>query len=300
MLVSDACARSARVAPAATTFGRTGSFSGEIATEAGERTTLRLGGAFALHEATVRARGMDFQAVLEGSTGTLRKRALLGEAGIAAAWETLGTGPISPLASGRVTDVEFWHADQALQLWVGGKLVARHEYEWTPAERIAAATGMDLEQALESSPNDPNALRNGELYRKRAADVRWRFGNAGAGFSMHRVGIDRDLHYQAAASVPRGAGGGRTGPAEAALATSPRAPLRLSEDQIFCCGDNSPQSLDGRLWGDPEPWVSYEFGNAPGVVPRDLLLGKAFFVYWPAPHWNTIPIPDFGRMRFIR
>jgi len=75
VLVSDACARSARVAPAATTFGRTGSFSGEIATEAGERTTLRLGGAFALHEATVRARG-DFNA--GNATAALAAAQLMG------------------------------------------------------------------------------------------------------------------------------------------------------------------------------------------------------------------------------
>jgi hypothetical protein len=111
--------------------------------------------------------------------------------------------------------------------------------------------------------------------------------------TLHRVGLDRDLHYTATtASAMRG---GQLG-----LGTSPAAPLRLSHNQFFCCGDNSPQSLDGRWWGAPEQWVAFEFDKSPGVVPRDLMLGKAFFVYWPAPHWNSVPIPDFGRMRFIR
>jgi UDP-N-acetylmuramate--alanine ligase len=72
VLVSDACAMSARVCsagiPAASgpeqaarlryaTFGRSGDFRGEIMSENGERMTLRLGGKFALAEATVRARG---------------------------------------------------------------------------------------------------------------------------------------------------------------------------------------------------------------------------------------------------
>ena len=71
VLVSDACALSARVCgagfqpasdgrPAGSrryAFGRAGDFRGEISAESGERMTLRLGGKFATHEAVVRARG---------------------------------------------------------------------------------------------------------------------------------------------------------------------------------------------------------------------------------------------------
>ncbi len=62
VLLSDACAMSLRVgAPRGVTFGRSGDFRGEIASESGEQMTLRLGGKFALDEAVVRARG-DFNA----------------------------------------------------------------------------------------------------------------------------------------------------------------------------------------------------------------------------------------------
>jgi UDP-N-acetylmuramate--alanine ligase len=57
VLVSDACALSARIAPGATTFGRSGRFSGVIAEESGERMKLKLGGNFPATEAVVRARG---------------------------------------------------------------------------------------------------------------------------------------------------------------------------------------------------------------------------------------------------
>ncbi|HUR60496.1 MAG TPA: UDP-N-acetylmuramate dehydrogenase [Opitutaceae bacterium] len=59
VLVCDACAMSARVQGGNMrhSFGRTGDFRGEIASESGERMTLRLGGKFTLAEATVRARG---------------------------------------------------------------------------------------------------------------------------------------------------------------------------------------------------------------------------------------------------
>jgi hypothetical protein len=73
----------------------------------------------------------------------------------------------------------------------------------------------------------------------------------------------------------------------------------LSPDQYFVCGDNSASSLDARLWGEPDPWVA-QMDPDIGVVNRNLLIGKAFFVYFPAPTWaRGIPIPDFGRMRFI-
>lgn len=76
VLISDACAMSARVAGAVdgdlrapsnrgkdgarrspSTFGRSGDFRGEILSESAERMTLRLGGKFTLAEAAVRARG---------------------------------------------------------------------------------------------------------------------------------------------------------------------------------------------------------------------------------------------------
>jgi UDP-N-acetylmuramate--alanine ligase len=81
-LLSDTCPASLRVAtagatagPALPTFGRSGDFSGIIATENGERMTLRLGGKFALAEATVRARG-DFNA--SNATAALAAVQLMG------------------------------------------------------------------------------------------------------------------------------------------------------------------------------------------------------------------------------
>src|SRR5687767_512275 len=61
VLISDACAMSGRVAQsrvvAPLTFGRTGDFTSELASESSERSTLRLGGRFNVSSATIRARG---------------------------------------------------------------------------------------------------------------------------------------------------------------------------------------------------------------------------------------------------
>jgi UDP-N-acetylmuramate--alanine ligase len=61
VLISDMCAMSGRVAQKSgatvQTFGRSGEFAAEVTGEAGEHTTLRLGGRFEIASATVRARG---------------------------------------------------------------------------------------------------------------------------------------------------------------------------------------------------------------------------------------------------
>jgi len=75
VLVSDACAVSARVAPTAKTFGRTGNFRGTISCESAGRMTLRLGGEFTLTEAGVKAQG-DFNAA--NATAALAAAQLLG------------------------------------------------------------------------------------------------------------------------------------------------------------------------------------------------------------------------------
>jgi signal peptidase I len=72
--------------------------------------------------------------------------------------------------------------------------------------------------------------------------------------------------------------------------------FELGPDRFFMLGDNSPRSKDSRGWGlddsawDPEDRKSWE-------VPRQLVTGKAFYVYWP----HGVPIgPDVQITRDIR
>jgi signal peptidase I len=88
-------------------------------------------------------------------------------------------------------------------------------------------------------------------------------------------------------------------------------PVTLHDDEFFALGDNSRRSLDGRLWGTVHAPLS-DLALGAGIVPRRYLLGKAFFVYWPAgftpvdpmsriPFLRDIPlVPNTGEVRIIR
>jgi Signal peptidase, peptidase S26 len=73
----------------------------------------------------------------------------------------------------------------------------------------------------------------------------------------------------------------------------------LETNQFFMLGDNSPASKDSRLWADSE--------NPEYYVRRELLIGQALFIYWPAS-LNKIPylnlpfplFPNFKEMGFVR
>ena len=59
-------------------------------------------------------------------------------------------------------------------------------------------------------------------------------------------------------------------------------PFTLNADEFFVLGDNSPNSLDGRWWDEPDMASKGWAPPRAGVVPRYYLVGKALFVYWPS------------------
>jgi hypothetical protein len=78
-------------------------------------------------------------------------------------------------------------------------------------------------------------------------------------------------------------------------------------DEFFTLGDNSPASLDSRLWTEPAPTLRP--GYRLGTVPRYSMIGRAFFVYWPGGYRLPVDlplvgrlaiVPNVGRMRLIR
>ena len=199
-------------------------------------------------------------------------------------------------------DVEFWHVDQRLSMWVNDRKIVELDYAFD-----------SLEDRLLSSFNGrvvEDYMRNPSGQQPTPPQLAVEFN--GSALTLHRVRVDRDLYYRPArlSTDDRNQHDENGAVIEGlAFGTDFTAPAQLLADQFMMCGDNSAASRDSRLWGRPSPLVESVFGtghgyDAPFVVPRPLLLGKAWSVYFPAPvsPMAGLPkiMPDFGELRFIR
>ncbi|MBN1457357.1 MAG: signal peptidase I [Sedimentisphaerales bacterium] len=108
----------------------------------------------------------------------------------------------------------------------------------------------------------------------------------GAGkLKLSHVALYRDIYYTGRGNLRAGEGD----------------PFTLKEDEFFVCGDNSPSSSDARLWaieGIGNNGTKYRMGT----VPRDYLIGKAFFRYWADANklFGNLPVvPSIGKIGFI-
>lgn len=244
----------------------------------------------------VAARGYEFRARIEkGTRGVLEMRP-----GTTGPWKVLAEGNLStPIQAGVARDVEFWHVDQSLAMYIDGKRELYAEYDWLPIERLANATTLKPTDIAGFDSSNHLPLLFDQIYYKRAQA---RFEFAGSPCTLYHVTLSRDLHYQAAVYNSRngdtGLGHSRAG--MAAAATTPLSTVTLNSHEYFCCGDNSPQSSDCRLWDVPDPWVANRVNPQFGVVDERLVIGKAFIVYLPGlGNSRKLPMIDFGRMRWI-
>ena len=198
---------------------------------------------------------------------------------------------IDELKSHVPTRMECWHVDQMMALYINGERVAELTYNFGPQERIRLATHSNpsdsIEQIIDINPKPPS--------------LEWHFD--GSPFSITRLQVDHDLYYKSA-RLPSRATKNPTKPGNEelvragspAFGTHPSKLAVLGEDQFMMAGDNSTYSLDGRLWGNPDEFVATQIDDSPFVVNRELLIGKAWGVYWLPPPL----IPEFNRFRFIR
>jgi len=128
---------------------------------------------------------------------------------------------------------------------------------------------------------------------ERKTDIEPKVVILGSGkLTLSHVAIFRDIHYTS----------GRSMNGEDGRATEGN-PFVLEDDEFFVLGDNSPNSLDARWWESPGT-ANNGLYYRPGIVPRDYLVGKALFVYWPSgfkpfAKFPIAAIPNVGKMRFI-
>jgi signal peptidase I len=134
---------------------------------------------------------------------------------------------------------------------------------------------------------DPNSAGERRVRIEPAASI---FGSGQ--LSICHLALFRDIHYTA--STPSGNEIGRACEGN---------PLKLEADQFFMLGDNSPRSEDGRWWSQPGKGNNGKIYSE-GIVPREYLVGKAMFVYWPSgfkpfPKAPLSLVPNIGEIRFI-
>jgi len=206
------------------------------------------------------------------------------------------TATTDSLVAGEAVRIECWHVDQAMAMYINGQRVAELLYDFGPEQRLRLATGVGpfatIQEIADKSGSPPKLMWNFE----------------GSPLTLTLLQVDHDLYYRSSI-LPSRATKNPTEPGNEKLVelyspsygTYPKL-AELNQDQFLMAGDNSAYSLDGRLWGNPDEFVAAQIDKAPFVVHRDLLIGKAWSVYWPATHrLGPLPIvPNFGRVRFIR
>jgi len=172
---------------------------------------------------------------------------------------------IDPPAAGKTTPVKFTNVDHRLIFQYGG-------------EKLTYDLGRNLE--------DVGPIRE---------DIEPHVEIFGSGkLTLSHVAIFRDIHYTKVKFANSSEHGRAT----------KEDPFILEKDQFFVLGDNSPNSEDGRWWNRTGVANKGLPGYREGTVPRNYLVGKALFVYWPSGFkpFADFPfgiIPNIGRMRLI-
>ena len=187
--------------------------------------------------------------------------------------------PAGVLPVGRPVKVLAANVDHKLMLLVGGRRVATvHSREVTPEGDITyepqPVSENERQQFESPRPDDPRAM---------AAEAR--VGACGGPVALGYVRLDRDVYYVSNEVGGRGENGANLGHG------TEGNPFTLKAGEHFVCGDNSPKSFDSRLWTAIDR----------PVVPRRNLVGKAFFVYWPAAgtRYHVPLAPDATGWRLV-
>ena len=224
-------------------------------------------------------------------------------------WKSATVDPVAPDVPNRMT---VWHADQRLTVWHEGEPILELPYDWSARERL----GFSRKRLVTS--DELNTLRQGdtpstgdpvEAPVAKSAVLKLEF--SGGPCTLQDVQVARDLYHRAQRNSDRTDSNparpevlDRCSPTGWGFGTHPSNLAELGPDQFLMMGDNSGASHDGRFLGAPSPFVSTMVDEAPYVVHRDLLVGRAWCVYFPwllplggdGPTW----VPNIGELRLIR
>ncbi|MBN2559354.1 MAG: hypothetical protein JXQ75_00285 [Phycisphaerae bacterium] len=222
----------------------------------------------------------------------------------------LGTARAAPLKAGKPLTVEFENLDYRVALRLDGvQVLATDDTQYAP----------DLSVLLQGDRHG-HGHGTGLAHRQngRLSEAAVGIEAQGLPLEIRHLVVQRDVFYRSPA-IPEEQGNPFTGYPGWGTESNPIV-LRGDPPDYFCCGDNSPQSKDSRLWwevcpmlqqrgqpkepsggqpqepsalagGEPqEPsalaggqtgHAAYSRAYQFGTVPGDQMIGRAFFVYWP-------------------
>ncbi|MBX3433092.1 MAG: signal peptidase I [Pirellulales bacterium] len=260
--------------------------------------------------------GYHFRATVTLDTGAVACSIVDGRTGEPLDFQATGQCRVKSPGTYRL---RFANVDDRLWLWVDDKLVDLEGATWDPDELLGGRQSL-LPWADEGPAGDQGDLAPAGV------------GARGASLAITRLAVLRDIYYvaakhergqpnQGALDYPhftfemRLPDGTRVPAVDSVPALMSRrdawsrfalrrtVDFAVGEDQFFVMGDNSPESLDARLWTDPRGRNGEPGGH---YVDRRLLIGKALAVFWPHS-WGAIPglpmlpgWPNFGDMRLVR
>lgn len=212
--------------------------------------------------------------------------------------ETLAIEPPAAETAFRGGDrvaIRFSNYDDQLRLWIDGSEI-EFDRPTTYNSRTYRSREQDRPHWTAENPLDAAPLA---------------IGVSGVAATLHHAKVMRDKYYIALPKQSRYGSAFNDYSSDKGVANDPRSVGRvlgdpkawesaslwaarrsqeytMDEGQYFPLGDNSPESADARGW------------TGKHFVPRDLLVGKAVFVFWPHP-WNTpVPYtPNIRRMKLI-
>lgn len=223
-----------------------------------------------------------------------------GEAVVSHGDTELGRAPSSLKGAGSAHEVSFANVDNRLTVWVDGTPIFGDGKTYDdPAGTHPAPAAEDLAPA--------------------------RIALNGAKGSVSGLVLKRDIYYTQNPGYPDygNSWDGRLPrtPVElfdfladpkrvAALGPLGWGDYPINEDRFMMLGDNSPRSKDSRGWDLKDADWDKTSNRQKWEVPRELVTGKAFCIYWPhgKPFWPDIRVsndfrvpfrPYFERMRWI-
>ncbi len=194
----------------------------------------------------------------------------------------LGKGSTTISGAGTY-QITFANVDQRLCLWVNGKLINLGQDVNYHAPSLVQAQDSDLIPVGIAAKNVEAKIAHLSLYR----DIYYRSERLEKGTSNNFS--YRERHYPES-NNPGELKSLLIDPANWSKkyeesSNGPAIFEKLNDDEFFVMGDNSPRSQDSRLWGNNRG------AERRHAVPRDALIGKAFYVYWP----HGVPFMNDGK-----